>query len=710
MARAGPSAAVSVERFFQFALLGLVASGYLAVAGSGYLDTPTVILTGAGLVLRGLLICGVVRLDISERASGLIALAYSGFYALDYFFLSRDFLAATVHLVFFLAVLKILTSRMVRDYLYTAAIAFLELVAAAILSVNFNFFLFLALYLLFAVAALTSGEIRRSLHKAAAPTRTGLRHFHARLAGLAVLVTLGTLTLTAGLFFLLPRTAEAAFERLIPHRLHVPGFASLVNLGETGEIQTSSRPVMHIQIFNGEPWTVRLQWRGGALTSFDGKRWTNPDKGGTEIPIGEDGFVILGTARPGQRGINYHVEMEPVDTDALFLAGTPLRVDLRRPFLIRAAADTFRLEHAALQGIRYDAYSALEAPPESLPPAWSPAELGPAERDNDLRVPPLDPRIPQLARSMTAGATTPLARARAIEHGLRSHYRYTLQLPDHEVADPLAYFLFTRKQGHCEYFASAMAVLLRTLGVPTRLATGFQSGVYNSITDLWLVRASDAHAWVEAWLPGYGWATFDPTPPDPNPARFNLATVLSLYLDAANTFWQNWVVSYDLGRQDALVDRIEQNARHAGIRWFDSFSGLGAGWAGGTAVWFHKFGLRAGMGAALAVWLWFLAPPLVRLLRMRRRVQKVRRGQASIGDATLLYQRMLHVLKRHGYQKPPWFTPAEFAGSLPEGELGTAVAEFTCAYNALRFGGRTEAAPQLSLLLDNLQRQAVARR
>ena len=81
-----------------------------------------------------------------------------------------------------------------------------------------------------------------------------------------------------------------------------------------------------------------------------------------------------------------------------------------------------------------------------------------------------------------------------------------------------------------------------------------------------------------------------------------------------------------------------------------------------------------------------------------------------MGDATLLYQRMLHVLKRHGYQKPPWFTPAEFAGSLPEGDLGAAVAEFTRAYNALRFGGRTEAAPRLSLLLDNLQRQAVTRR
>jgi transglutaminase-like putative cysteine protease len=399
------------------------------------------------------------------------------------------------------------------------------------------------------------------------------------------------------------------------------------------------------------------------------------------------------------------VEIGALDTDALFLAGTPLRVDLPRRFLIRGADDTFRLERASPQGLRYDAYSAL------APGAAGSTELDLAERDRDLQLPPLDPRIPQLAHTLTAGAATPLERARAVESHLRgSHYRYTLQLPRRESADPLADFLFVRKQGHCEYFASAMAVLLRTVGIPSRMATGFESGVYNSLTDQWLVRASDAHTWVEAWLPGSGWTTFDPTPPDPNPAHFSLAMVLGLYLDAAETFWQNWVVSYDLGHQDALVDRIEQNARHAGIRWFDSFSGLGAGWGGRMAAWFRVYGLRTGIAAALGLWLWFLAPPLVRLIRMRRRVDKARRGQASIGDATLLYGRMLHVLKRHGYQKPPWFTPAEFAGSLPEGELGTAVTEFTRAYNALRFGGRLDAAPQLSALLDGLQRRAVVRR
>src|SRR5208283_1133461 len=141
----------------------------------------------------------------------------AAFFVADYFLLSRDFLAATVHLMFFLAVMQILTARSNRDYLYTAAIAFLELLAAAILSINFNFLLFLALYLWFAIGALTSSEIRRSINRSTVTARSGLKSFSGRLSLLSALVTLGILGLTAGLFFLLPRTAEAAFSRLIAH-------------------------------------------------------------------------------------------------------------------------------------------------------------------------------------------------------------------------------------------------------------------------------------------------------------------------------------------------------------------------------------------------------------------------------------------------------------------------------------------------------------
>src|ERR1035438_6583976 len=122
MPRHDASVAVSVERFFQFSLLGLVASGYLAVAGSGYLDTPTIALTGAGLLLRALLVCGFFQRDISERTVTIATVSYIGFFLVDYFLLSRDLLTATVHLVFFLAVVKILTAVSNRDCLYTAEI------------------------------------------------------------------------------------------------------------------------------------------------------------------------------------------------------------------------------------------------------------------------------------------------------------------------------------------------------------------------------------------------------------------------------------------------------------------------------------------------------------------------------------------------------------------------------------------------------------
>src|SRR5579862_7254562 len=100
-----------VERFFQFSLLGLLASGYLAVAGTGFLDAPTLIVAGCGLVFRGLAIWGVARLELTERTATMATLAYAIFFGLDYLLLSRDFLTATVHLVFFLALMKILTAR-----------------------------------------------------------------------------------------------------------------------------------------------------------------------------------------------------------------------------------------------------------------------------------------------------------------------------------------------------------------------------------------------------------------------------------------------------------------------------------------------------------------------------------------------------------------------------------------------------------------------
>jgi hypothetical protein len=150
---------------------------------------------------------------------------------------------------------------------------------------------------------------------------------------------------------------------------------------------------------------------------------------------------------------------------------------------------------------------------------------------------------------------------------------------------------------------------------------------------------------------------------------------------------------------------MEVGAQRMGIRWFDTAMAVRSGWERYVAGWARRHGWQILAWAVGLAALGFAVGPLVRLMGMRRRVERVRRGQASMADATLLYQRMLHILKRRGYQKPPWFTPAEFAASLPRTQLGESVGEFTATYNALRFGGHAEAAPGLSILLDRMERE-----
>jgi hypothetical protein len=112
-----PRSAAAVEKFFQLSLLGMVASGFLAVAGSGYLDAATTILMAAGLVLRGAMAAGLLNLEISERTITVLTIGYIGFYPLDSIPVPR-LSQATVHLVFFVAIRRILTAKANRDYLH----------------------------------------------------------------------------------------------------------------------------------------------------------------------------------------------------------------------------------------------------------------------------------------------------------------------------------------------------------------------------------------------------------------------------------------------------------------------------------------------------------------------------------------------------------------------------------------------------------------
>ncbi len=703
---AASTAGTSVESFFQASLLGLLASGYFAVVGSGFLDRPTIAVVAIALLLRAFIIARLIPFFLSSRQVTLMTVAYIGFYPLDYLWVTRDFLHSTVHLVFFLAAVKLLTAQTDRDYFYLKVLAFLELLAAALLSSNLTFFLFLASFLVFGVATFASGEIRRGARSPSVVVRTGVRGVSGRLTALTAFTALGILLLTAGLFFLLPRTARAAFRHLVPERYHLAGFSNEVTLGQIGELKQQSTSVMHVRFF-GVSQQYPLKWRGTALAEFDGRRWYNEMRRDEPLRV-ESGQVRLNPNTDNPRFgpyISYQVHLKPIGTDALFVAGQPEFLQIPAPIVYRTSVGGFRLSYATSDGIRYVVYSFLGEPgPNQIRNLGllRPEPLSPNDHDLYLRLPALDARIPALARRIVAGQSTDFDRAAAITRYLRTRYGYTTELLSRPVEDPLADFLFNRRKGHCEYFASAMAVLLRTQNIPSRVVTGFQSGIYNPLSGWQVIRASDAHSWVEAWFPDQGWITFDPTPPDPTRQNALLSRI-GLYMDAAEVFWQDWVLNYDLERQFDLVSRLEESRR----TW-------NGDWLKGLHNWFSDWSTKAGpfvkeWAGAMVLWvvgvvgLVWAGPRLRSWTLARYHARRVRSGRVSAADATVLYLRMLDVLRHRGISKPGWVTPDEFALQIPPSSTSMLVSELTRAYNDLRFGGRNEAAPRMVSLLAQLE-------
>lgn len=696
-------ASSQVDRFFEFSLLGLLASGFFAVAGSGYLDLPTMVATSAALLIRALIAAGLIRFSPPPLAVTLVTLAYIAFYPVDYFVISRAFIPAAIHLVFFVAVVKIVTTQTDRDYLFLKVIALLELLAACIVSSSSNFFLFLLLFLVLGVATFSSSEIRQSRKRGYSPAKISGAGVTPRLAAAVLSLSLAILVITAGLFFFLPRTARAAFQHLVSHRYHLAGFSNHVTLGEIGEIEQENVPVMHVKMDHPEDRGLALKWRGAALSEFNGRAWFNRPAPPEILQPDRSKLLRLDDESPERAGryISYAVYLNDLAQDALFFAGTPqyIRID---SLVVRHPYGNYSAQFTDARTISYQVFSRLDAPGPAADPS-SVKPLSDAARETYLQLPRLDPRIRQLSERIVAGETSPVAQARMVENYLRRNYGYTLELPKVEPEDPLAFFLFHRKKGHCEYFASSMAVMLRVLGIPSRVITGFESGIYNPISGSQLIRSSDAHSWVEAWFADRGWTTFDPTPPDPNASKLSAWTRLSFYTDAVDVFWQDWVLNYNLERQLQLASRVGESGRHIRLTW----TGGPEWWSGRNWAALRAFMDRYGFLwlalLALALLSKFVGPGGWQWWTARQRLLKVQRGEGHPSDATLLYQRMLKSLRRRGIEKPAWLTPNEFARVLQEPELSLLVEDFTSAYNELRFGGNAEAARRIFLLLERLE-------
>jgi hypothetical protein len=327
-------------------------------------------------------------------------------------------------------------------------------------------------------------------------------------------------------------------------------------------------------------------------------------------------------------------------------------------------------------------------------PAGPTAAESPGALTRYLELPvDLPPRIVELARTLTRDAASPRAKAEAIAAHLRTRYRYTQQLVRDPRYEPLEDFLFVERAGHCEYFASAMAVLLRAAGVPARTVNGFYGGEWNPYGGYLAVRQGDAHAWVEVYVGDRGWATFDPTPgpPGPPPAP-GLLDRLRLVADTVQLSWSRYVVEYDLGRQEDLAARVR--------RWFVGAPGEAGSWAQRHA---------GALGATAATAALALAIAWRRRWRRRGIGAVTLRTAAPRRRAVHALERALRAVERRGLERREAETVLELAErAARRGDpAAAALLKLVERYYEARYGGVTVDERELDRLADEVARPAV---
>ena len=460
------------------------------------------------------------------------------------------------------------------------------------------------------------------------------------------------------------------------------GFSDNVTLGQIGQLKRNDEVFMHVRIDSlGAVPPSGLRWRGVALDEFTGKSWKKSrmaERWEKAEADRNDLFKIGTTADLGRLTAQMYF-LEPVDTPVLFGAHRILGVQGRLPSVRVDAENSIQTQPHDQERVTYKVYSDTTEPNEAV--LRSDRLQYSVESARYLELPPnLDPRISMLAQNIIqqAGARNGYDATRAIESYLRDNYGYTLELKA-GGRDPLADFLFNIKQGHCEYFATAMAVMLRTQGIATRVVNGFLPGEYNEAAGAFTVRQSDAHSWVEVYFPQTNsWVTFDPTPPAGRIAktRSGLAGMLSKYSEALELMLFQYVVGYDKDEQHSLVTSLRKQLvdfQRGSVSKFDQARAKLPSLVNPITI-----VLSSITGLVVLVFL----TRRVRRFGWRRGLKVWRVGSETEVTRIDFYERLLKALEKQGIKRELYQTPLEFASAVGVNEAQA----ITNAYNRVRFG------------------------
>jgi len=632
---------------------------------------------------------------LSHRALNLLGLAYLPVLVVDVAVSGRiQFLRPILHLILFGLAAKLWSLDREKDKWQVWIGIFFLFLASMSTSTHPSVVLYLVAFAALAVVLLLRFvhlHVLSSFAPRGAPATLPI-------ARLVVAMLAATVAVAAPLFALLPRvrtplvTGPGGFgggQPAIPQA----GFSDEMSLDLIGRIRGNPAIALRLRFEGRAPDPEAMRLKASAYDVWEGRSWRQVRRGDRALDRerGSDA-VRLGAAPPVARA---EVVLEPLRSRSVVLPMEAVEVELPGRRLTLDEAGTVSLGSYPAGPVEYRLQ--LGRTPRSLaaPPDAAAADGGPLDASG------VSERLAQLAASW-AGSGTARQRATRLEERLHRDFAYTTVFVGRGGDAPIETFLFDTRRGHCEYFASAMVLLLRAQGIPARLVTGFYGAEWSAWEGAWVVRQSNAHAWVEAWLGDEGWTVFDPTPPEGLPAAQpqDLRLWARQAWEAVLFRWDRWVISYDFDDQvgmlgglrtawDALVARLfggDDATRRDAAPTTEAAGEPGAatgGEAPARARWF-ALALGAALAAAVGGALW-----------LRRRPR---------WDAVVAYARLRRALAGGGLTVPDSLPPLALARlaarRLPE---AAAPAERVVGrYLAEAYAGRELDAAALAALRDDL--------
>ncbi|KWT90524.1 transglutaminaseTgpA domain-containing protein [Candidatus Magnetominusculus xianensis] len=459
-----------------------------------------------------------------------------------------DLVEPAVEALLILLSIKFLEKRRFRDYMQIFLISLFLLAGAALLSIDLSFFLYFIIFFF-----LISSAIVLLTYYSQSPELIIQKDVFIKIVLKTMVIPLFAIPMAAIIFLVLPRTDYPFFNFLNRSGKGRSGFTDSVTLGGVSSIQQDSSVVFRATMEKLDD--DQLYWRGVLLDVFDGESWKSSLTEDPAAPQNKPGRPIL-----KGRQIAQTIYLEPYGNKYIFALDKPTHIFLKN--LHSPGGFIYLTKEPIKSKLRYDAVSVIEegqsGPVEPLP-----------DIEKYLKLPKNIPsEIIRLARSLTKdrqGATVD-----AILTYLRDgSYSYTLDnLP--VTQSPLSEFLFKTKSGNCEYFASAMAVMLRSVGIAANVAGGYKGGQYNTIGGYYLVMQKNAHVWVEAYVGSEGqdggkWTRYDPTPAAAfsfdMESKDSFLRAFKTSFDALDYYWSVFVINYNFDRQLSMLKKLRTNTR-----------------------------------------------------------------------------------------------------------------------------------------------------